>query len=126
MAVERNKSLLEDIIMIRQGDIFLERIDKLPTDLAEVPKEQGATVLAYGETSGHRHQIAHGAKLFKRASGRFLEVGAKSGAWLEVTTDRGAKLDPPRHEPVKLPPGTYRITLQREWTAADEVRQVAD
>ena len=111
----------------RQGDIFIERIDEqVPPDARAVPREGGATVLAYGESSGHRHQIARGAKLFERASARFLDVSAKGGALLEVTTDRGTPLDPPRHEPVKLPPGVYRVVLQKEWTAADEVRNVHD
>ena len=112
--------------MYRQGDVLLEEISEPIGDAIQVPNEGGATVLAYGESSGHRHQIARGAKLFERAGGRFLEVSAKGGALLEVTTDRGERLVPSRHEPVKLPPGLYRVTTQREWTAADEVRKVQD
>jgi hypothetical protein len=113
--------------MYRQGDVLLERIDEaIASDAKLVPREGGATVLAYGESSGHRHQIARGAKLFERTGGRFLHVSAKGGATLEVTTDRGERLSPQRHEPVRLPPGIYRVTTQREWTASDEVRQVQD
>jgi hypothetical protein len=113
--------------LYRQGDVLLELITApLPADATPVALEGGATVLAYGESSGHRHQIARGAKLFERSSGRFLEVSAKGGAMLKVTTDRGEKLNPPRHLPVKLPPGLYTVVTQREWTAADEVRNVQD
>lgn len=110
----------------RQGDVFLAAIDP-PKDLgAEVPREGGAVVLALGESSGHRHQIAKGAKLFARGAERFLHVSAKGGATVRVTSDKGAPLAEERHEPVKLPPGTYKVTIQREWSLDQEVRRVQD
>jgi hypothetical protein len=111
----------------RQGDIFFELVKSVGDDTGtEVPREGGAVVLAYGETSGHRHQIARGAKLFQRATGRYLEVTASGGALVEVTSDRGTPLTVERHAPVRLPPGCYRVTIQREWTIANEVRRVQD
>lgn len=116
--------------MYRQGDVLIERIDTARDAGAEAVKADGkALVIALGESSGHRHQvIAAGGKnkLFRRGSVQFLEVGARMGALLEVTTDRGAPIVPPRHDAVKLPPGTYRITTQREWSFEQEVRNVVD
>lgn len=110
----------------RQGDILLERVEGERADGQEVPREQGAVVLAYGESSGHRHQItAKGAKLFERGSTRMLEISARGGAILEVATDRGEKLNPPRHTEVPVQKGTFEIVRQREWTADDD-RQVQD
>jgi hypothetical protein len=112
----------------RQGDVFFELVKRPDGALVPVPLDGGAVVLAYGESSGHRHQIARGAKLFRfRDDGaRYLEVSAKGGATVRVTNDRGGKLLVERHDPVTLPPGIYRVTVQREWTAAMEVRNVHD
>lgn len=112
---------------VRQGDILLIPTDAIPSQAVAVAKEDGATVLAYGEQHGHRHQIARGAKLFERGSTRFLEISARGGgARLEVTDERGAALAEVRHAPVKLAPGTYEVVRQIEWTASDEARTVAD
>jgi hypothetical protein len=112
---------------VRQGDVFIEQIDPPTSPGQEVPREGKAIVLAYGETSGHRHQLTgEGAKLFQRGSARMLEVSAKGGAILAVTNDRGEKLTPERHLPVKLPPGSHSVRIQLEWTIDREVRRVID
>lgn len=110
----------------RQGDIYLHPVGEIPDGAEEVKREQGAAVLAYGESHGHRHQVARGAKLFARGATRFLEVSAKGGALLTVTDDRGAALAEVRHEEIRIPTGPYEVTQQIEWTAADEARQVQD
>lgn len=120
------KETVETRRAIRQGDILIVPVDAIPTEAKTVPKEGGATVLAYGEQHGHRHQIARGAKLFERGSTRFLEVSAKGGAMLTVTDERGTALAEVRHEPVRLAPGKYEVVRQIEWTASDEARTVAD
>ena len=112
--------------MVRQGDILLQPVDRVPDGAKVVPGEQGATVLAYGESHGHRHQFASGAKLFERGSTRFVEVSAKGGALLQVTNDRGEQLGEVRHAEIAVPPGSYEVVQQIEWTAADEARQVQD
>jgi hypothetical protein len=109
----------------RQGDVFLTRVSEIPADATQAPVK-GPVVLALGESSGHRHQIAKGAKLFQRGSARYLEVSAKGGAILRVTSGRGTPLTPERHEPISLPPGKYEVMVQNEWTSADEIRRVQD
>ena len=111
---------------VRQGDIYLQPVDAIPDGVTEVSREQGAAVLAYGESHGHRHQFANGAKLFSRGSTRFVEVSARGGALLEVTNDRGEPLLEVRHGEVCVPPGAYEVIQQIEWTASDEARQVQD
>jgi hypothetical protein len=109
--------------VVRQGDIALVRLPVSPTDKGkEIPREHGAVVLAYGESSGHRHQLAaRGCKLFQRGSARMLEISARGGALLEVTSDRGAPITPARHSPVKLAPGSYEAIRQREYHEEDVV-----
>lgn len=45
-------------LQVRQGDVFLEQIDR-PADLGtEVPREGEAVVLAYGKTSKRGEEYA--------------------------------------------------------------------
>ena len=43
---------------IRQGDVVLFPVSKLPNGCKEVPNEKGRIVLAHGEVTGHAHAIA--------------------------------------------------------------------
>jgi hypothetical protein len=126
-------------MQFRQGDVFFESVQTLPSELEEAPLDRGAVVLAYGESSGHRHQIARGAKLFNRSATRsterYIVVSDRrlasadvdgGGATVEVTSDLGEALEVQRHEPIYLPPGNYKVTIQREWTVDREVRRVQD
>lgn len=126
--MRKNKLRLEDAaIPARQGDVLLVRVDASEAHGEEVAREQGAIVLALGESSGHRHQLtAKGAKLFQRGSARFLEISARGGAMLSVTSDRGEPLSVERHLPVTVPPGVFRVTIQREYTLEHQVRRVVD
>lgn len=114
-------------MIVRQGDVILVRVPRVPTDAEPAKVDGPALVLAYGESSGHRHQLpARGNKLYQRGSSRFLEIGSRGGAWLKVTSDKGAPLPAERHTPVKLAPGNYRVVIQREWTVDQEIRRVED
>lgn len=104
---------------IRQGDVIL--IPTRETTHGEQVKDPRGVVLAEGESSGHHHAIVgRGHKLFERAgSERFLYVGG-SGATLRVLGDES------RHEPVKVPPGSYLVRVQRSWSSESASRQVQD
>jgi hypothetical protein len=108
---------------VRQGDVFIEQVEP-PKNLGDlVARDRGAIVLAYGESSGHRHQLtAKGAKLFQRGSTRMLEISARGGAVLAVTSDHGASLTPERHEPITIPPGVHEVISQREYAEEDVVK----
>jgi len=111
---------------IRQGDVLLIRTSKsAATDHVEVPREGGRLVLALGETSLHAHVIrAQGACLLYRegVSDRILTTVERCLLELE-----GGESAPgiPRHDPVDVPPGTYIVRTQREWTG-EAVRNAAD
>jgi hypothetical protein len=111
---------------LRQGDILLVPTDGIPSGVEAVKKEHGAIVLAYGEQHGHRHQLARGAKLFARGTGRYLDVSARGGALLTVTNERGVALAELRHEPIRVPCGAWEVVRQVEWTASEEARTVQD
>ena len=96
-------------VQYRQGDVFIERIEHLPPGLTQVPRDRGRLVLAYGEKTGHAHVVKGRAELLSRhiddpEEDRFLHVEGE------------ATLVHEEHGPIPLPPGDYRVTLQREYT----------
>jgi hypothetical protein len=112
---------------IRQGDVLLVRATKAAVTKAhrEVPRENGQVVLAVGETSLHAHVMRDpGVCLLSRegVSDRVLTVADLCDLELE-----GGEAAPgiPRHNPIPVPPGTYIVRTQREWTG-EEVRNAQD
>ena len=103
---------------IRQGDVLIVPIKKLPAKLTEVARENGRVVLAHGEATGHAHAIEnHGVRMFR-------EDGAGSGLYMTVSGET-ATLAHEEHTHIAIPPGDYKIIRQREWHAG-MARQVAD
>lgn len=108
-------------MQIRQGDVFVERVARIPKRLEEIPRESGRVVLAHGEATGHAHAIADpGVKFFRHvATGeQFVRVSREH-------TRGGAQLRHEEHTAHSLPPGSYRVIRQREYSPA-AVRNVAD
>jgi hypothetical protein len=97
--------------LVRQGDVFIVPVAKLPGDLTGT-----RPVLAEGEVTGHAHRVADPttAQVFKGSSGLFLEVTADSAT---VVHDE--------HAPVTVPRGSYEIRIQREYHPK-EIRRVVD
>jgi len=111
----------------RQGDVFLRRIDALPEDLADHPRDKiGRIVLAYGERSGHAHAIRDPHVVGLRLAGSeevdFIEVGG-SGAVLNHEYESGVMAE---HHPIALEPGLYQVVRQREYVAPDIERRAVD
>lgn len=117
---------------IRQGDVFLKRVDELPKGLKEAKRDRhGHIVLALGEHSGHRHAIRdkHVTSFRMETANRdaslsadvdYIEVGG-SGATLNHEYVTGVKAD---HEPVSLAPGVYKVVGQRTYSPKEIVRAV--
>lgn len=101
----------------RQGDVLLEKVEfdarALPHSV--VPREGDRIILAHGEQTGHAHAIAEReAELIQLENGeRFL------------VSERGISLRHEEHAAIKLPPGTYRVVRQREYSPG-EIRPVRD
>lgn len=110
----------------RQGDVLLVQLtdEQAATERrrtpAKVARDHDKVVLAYGEESGHAHAIsALDASLLSRdldTPGAFRMLDVPSGAELvheilargEPTTD---------HAAISLPPGAYRVVVQRAHVA---------
>ena len=103
--------------MARQGDVLIERVEKIPASAKTTPRDNGRVILAYGEVTGHAHQIADpdavGAALSVAESATFLRLAKK------------AQLVHEEHGTIDLPAGSYEITYQREFRYGDSIR-VAD
>jgi len=118
-----------------QGDVFIERISKLPDGVTAIKKEQGRVVLAHGEVTGHAHAIsAKHVRQFRAAEntptldGMGVKLRAGGGLPSEtflVVEDKPCSLLHEEHDPIQIAPGIYRVTRQREFVDG-EIRNVAD
>lgn len=107
------------ISLYAQGDLLIERVaDIVPTGMVVAPVEDGAIVLAEGETSGHRHAIHDRVTMFRDDGlARDIPTGLYVG---HVRVDGpSAQLIHDEHATITLPRGTYRVRRQRELEPQD-------
>lgn len=105
-----------------QGDVMIHRVDDLPEGLGETKPENGHYIVAHSET-GHHHVIEArpDVKMYRRANDDYE-------AFLRIVAGQSTlehKRDFDTHAPLALPPGTYRIKRQREYTP-EGFRRAAD
>jgi hypothetical protein len=106
-----------DTFQARQGDVFIERIARVPKGAAPMARDAGRIILAYGEVTGHAHAIIDdGVEL--------LSVGDRADRWLRVGA-AGATVTHDEHAAIALGPGLYRIRIQREYSP-EAIRNVLD
>src|SRR5688572_3769294 len=108
--------------LVRQGDVLLRPV-KSRARGGKAVLDGGRVILAYGEVTGHAHEVvaatdtvldAPPAHLFEEPDGRrFLFV------------DRPCTLTHQEHGPIALAPGSYEVVRQREYSPS-EIRTVAD
>jgi hypothetical protein len=135
-------------LTIRQGDVALVLVTKLPEGCAEIPNDRGRIVLAYGEVTGHAHAITDHRRLTRDAAIRIgaldaaehaeaiaaelaeaaiararLLVAPNGQRYLQV--DEQVTLTHEEHTAHVIPPGIYHLPTQVEYTPA-ELRRVAD
>ncbi len=102
-----------------QGDLLIERVgDTVPAGATIVPAANGETVLAEGETSGHRHAIHDRVTMF-RDDGLARDIPADLYVGHVRVDGPSARLVHEEHAPIELPRGTYRIRRQRELEPRD-------
>lgn len=93
---------------IRQGDVALVPVTKLPVGAVEVEKnkDEKRVVLAYGEVTGHAHAIYEDidqVKVWAVGKVKYLEVMAT------------VMLRHEEHTHAKIEPGIYRLPVQVEY-----------
>lgn len=113
------KTKKQGAFQVRQGDVFLERIEVIPAGAKERKRDKGRVILAYGEATGHAHAVDTiadpDAAIFDGEDGEFfLRIGSATGLVHE------------EHARIDLPEGVYRGRIQREWSDDEEPIQVRD
>lgn len=106
---------------IRQGDVFLVPIARIPKGARLVACDRGRVVLAYGEVTGHSHAIAEpDAELLERSGA----TAATADRYLRLRSR--ATLVHEEHAAVAVAPGTYRVVIGEEWSDSMEPVRVVD
>lgn len=130
---------------VRQGDVLLIKIEKLPECLEIIEPIDSLNLLALGEVSGHAHQVKAEDSIFYAANDNIISLAMKSGmneprnivgalkvisnkAVLWHGTPKKSATEPsdPDHDPVDLPAGDYLVCLPREYSDENEFVRVAD
>jgi hypothetical protein len=107
-------------MIFRQGDVLLRRVESVPDNVTPVPRENGRIVLAHGEVTGHAHAILDEAA-------ELVRTAETNQRFLKIMNASGVQLQHEEHATITLPPGTYEVIRQREYTSRDmPARYVAD
>lgn len=103
---------------VLHGDVIL-RFEPLPDDFSTMAEVKD-NCLAYGELTGHAHTIVGESHQFE-----LRECPKTKMRHLRVVEP--VLLKHQEHEKIKLPPGDYRIDIQREYDPFEKLsRRVVD
>lgn len=102
----------------RQGDVLLVPISEIPKAAKPTAAKHRRLILAAGEATGHHHSVQ------ETESVSLLEVPSQNELFLLVK-EGDALLEHQEHATITVPPGTYRVVRQREYTP-EAIQRVAD
>lgn len=99
-----------------QGDILIERVDALPTDLVPIAPDSGHYIVAHSET-GHHHVLDRATCEVYRKRVTDDPVLFDLFVKVKAPTELRHLRDFDTHDALTLQPGAlYRIRPQREYT----------
>lgn len=122
----------------RQGDVGLIKVANIPATAKEV-KHDG--VLAYGEVTGHKHQLTDGKvryfrtdeepnKLYFKVESRFASLNHGLGVGKAnvptVKEEDDEKTSEEGHFTQDLPKGTYALLQQNEFDWMTQQRRIVE
>src|SRR5215470_9950940 len=86
----------------RHGDVLIETVEAIP----DGARPRSGAILAQGEATGHAHRVEapERAELWEDGEQLYLKI-------IEQT-----RIVHEEHRPIELPPGSYRVWQQREYT----------
>lgn len=96
---------------IRHGDVILTK-----TNTKFSGKKLDNVILAWGEVTGHKHQLR----------GQLLVENTEGGPQLIEVLSDNAELTHEEHDTLLIPKGIYEVVIQREVDLLGHVRQVID
>lgn len=113
--------------VIRQGDVLLRPTTKQPSAQAKRITDQGRVILAYGEVTGHCHQVVEAAPVTDNSDPVApCELFEEPDGSRILVLSRPSLLTHDEHDPAALEgPVNFEVIRQAEWSLED-VRQVAD
>jgi hypothetical protein len=102
----------------RQGDVLIERVVEIPA--AALKQERSRRViLAHGEMTGHHHVLETVDPSDWWKQGEISTANEKPAALageLFLSLPQRASVTHPEHATIELPPGSYRVVRQREYS----------
>jgi hypothetical protein len=93
----------------RQGDVLLVECGDVPADAKPLKRQRGKLILARGEVTGHHHAVLE-------RDAELVESESAKAVFLKIMGSGPALLTHQEHAPIEVPPGTYRVVQQREYT----------
>jgi hypothetical protein len=105
-------------IAARHGDLLIVKVDTIPAGL-----KLTNNVLAYGETTGHKHRLTGQVEVFDNTDHRLMGT---------VPTKYFQALEPQElvheeHKPIHIEEGMYAVIHEREFDFFEqEIRRVRD
>ena len=93
--------------MIRQGDVLLVPVDRVPDAVVPVARENGRLVLAEGEVTGHAHVI-------EAEQAELVTADQAAELYLLVYGSDPVELRHEEHSALPVEAGAYRVVIQRE------------
>lgn len=110
----------------RQGDVILIATSKVPSAQAKRITDKGRTILAYGEVTGHAHEVLPIERVDNADDVPAMELFEEPDGTRLLVIRREAELRHEEHGRIGLSPNTtYEVRRQVEYTRA-EIRTVAD
>ena len=113
----------------RQGDVLIQRIPEDSIDLSKATRVDN-TVLAYGEVTGHKHQVVpietdtNNTIIGEHKAAELFRIDDSGTLYLRVNAST-ARLQHEEHGPIIFKRGLYEIGIQQEYTPSG-FRSVAD
>ena len=94
-----------------QGDILIQRIEKLPAGVVPVEAENGRVIVTHSETGHHHVMLAERTKAYKLPDSIMdIFLAVEQGDTLEHLRPNDT------HESIAFEPGIYHVRRQREYT----------
>lgn len=105
---------------VRQGDVYLQRIDKRTADWKATTNRQ----LAPGTSQGSRHIVDGSMKLYASPDARPLDRTGNTVRLLgpQIVAKEPFMLTHPEHAHFQMPAGVYQCSYQLDWSSQQAVR----
>jgi hypothetical protein len=108
---------------VRQGDVYLVPTTARPSAKAMRVTDHGRVILAYGEVTGHAHEVLPATENADPVPA--MELFEEPDGSRILVVKREALLQHEEHGRIDLAPGGYQVIRQREYTP-EATRNVAD